>query len=163
MKDLIFSFDEMGSQKDAATKRVVKLFAQASTPIAQGEVTPGTKRTAGVSYREMLLTFVDGQTILLRVKSTGDIFQVMLNGKLTPIKNQTDHAKAVKELVGMLDAGRAKYQKKLSLVRAELPKGIKTAAPKIEEALKQHSDELDTAIAGAREKITELRTELEAA
>lgn len=160
MKNIVFDFDLMGQQKDRATKKVVQYFSRAGAPIVQGDVTPSVRRTAGVSYREMALTFADGQTVTLRIKQSGDVFQVLINGKVTPMKNQDDHAKAIGEIVKHLDAGRAKFQAALAKTKAVLPKGIKSSAPKMEEALKAKAADLDAAIAQARTKVDELRKEL---
>ena len=37
-------------------------------------------------------TFADGQTVTLAVKETGDVFEVKINGKVQPLRNQDDHA-----------------------------------------------------------------------
>ena len=37
----------------------------------------------------------DEERVVLRIKQSGDIFQVLLNGKVLPIKNQDDHVKAI--------------------------------------------------------------------
>ena len=159
MKNIILNFDEMGSKKDAATRAIIKAFAKAKAEVVQGDVSQGVKRTSGISYREMLLTFNDSQTVTLLVKKTGDIYQVKLNGKVIPIKNQDDHQAAVNEIAARMDAGRTAFQKKLAAARVELPKEIKSAAPKIEAALGEKLKALDEAIEATKGEIAKLDQE----
>jgi hypothetical protein len=153
-KNLIFSFDDMGSKKDAATRAVVRYFARAGSHIVQGDVSPNIKRSSGVSYREMVLTFADSQVVTFSIKQSGDIFQVKLNGKSVPLKHQDDQVAAIGEMVGMMDAGRSKFQAAMAKVRIQLPDSIRTAAPKLEVALQEKVNALDEAIAVIKEEIT---------
>lgn len=155
-KVILFEFENM-KDKDKATKEAVRYFKRAGAEVAQSAVSMSTKRTAGVSYREMMLTFADSQVVTLRVKQTGDIYQVLLNGAVIPIKNQDDHAKAIAEIVERLDAGRAKFQKKLAAALVKLPASIRTAAPKLREALIQKRDSLKESIASVRDEILAIR------
>lgn len=159
MKNLVFSFEDMASG-DKASKKLAQLFGRAGAPVVQTAVDPKIKRSSGVSYREMALTFADGQTMTLSVKQSGDVYQVKINGKVQPLKNQDDHVQAVAELAKVLEAGRAKFQAAQAKTPAELPKGIRTAAPKMAVALKQQVDDLDAQIVEARQRVEELRKEL---
>lgn len=152
MANLLFTFEDM-SNKDKATKGLLRYFQRAGLKVAQAEANPSTKRSAGVSYREMTLTFADSQKVLLRVKQTGDIYQVLVNGKVLPLKYPDDHIKAVSELVKAMDTGRAAFQKKMAAVKVPVPAGIRTAAPRIEAVLTEKRDALNTAIAAVREEI----------
>src|SRR5690606_765225 len=126
--DLLINFDDL-KPNNKALKNLVKAFTRAGAPVATIDADGRAKRTAGVTYREVILTFVDNQKITLFFKQTGDIFQVKLNGSVVPLKNQGDQVKAVSELVQLLDAGRAKFQAKLARQKVVLPSSIKTAAP----------------------------------
>lgn len=155
--NFIFTFEELGSAKDKALKQVVKQFTKAGAVVAGSpEVGTSTKRTAGISYREVFVTFVDSQQVTLRVKQSGDIYQVLLNGKVIPIKNQDDHAAAVAEIVGAMNAGRAKFEKALVAAKVKLPAGIRTAAPKMEQVLTEKRDALKDAIQAVRDEIASL-------
>lgn len=153
---LLFSFDDM-SVKDKAVKQALKYFSRAGANVVQSDVGTSTKRTAGVSYREMTLTFADGQKITLRIKQSGDIFQVLLNDKALPIRNQSDHIKAIAEMVQAMESGRAKFQKALAAAAVKPPAGIRTAAPKMEQVLTEKRDALKEAIAAVREETAKLR------
>lgn len=147
----------MASSKDKIAKIIGRQFGMAGQNIVQTDISESTKRSSGVSFREMTLTFADSQTITLRVKQTGDIFQVLLNNKVIPIKNQDDHAKAVTEIAQNLDKGRAQFQKKLAATKVAVPKGIKTAAPKIEQVLTEKRDSLKEAIQAVNDEIGKLQ------
>ena len=156
MKNLLFTYEDL-SVKDKATKQAGRYFSRAGATIVQQDVSTVAKRTSGVSYREMTLTFADSQQVVLRIKQSGDIFQVLLNGKLLPIKNQDDHAKAIAEIVQAMDAGRSKYQKLLAAAKVKPPAGIRTAAPKMEQVLTEKRDSLKAAIADVREQIAAVK------
>ena len=153
---LLFSFDDL-SVKDRAVKQALKHFSRAGANVVQADVNPSTKRAAGVSYREMTLTFADSQKITLRIKPSGDIFQVLLNDKAMPIKSQSDHAKAIAEMVQAMESGRAKFQKALAAAAVKLPPSIRTAAPKMEQVLTEKRDALQGAIAAVREETVKLQ------
>lgn len=153
---LLFNFDDLGN-KDKATKAVEKAFTRAGVEVASVRADPKLKRTAGVSYRELLITFGDSQMVTLRIKRTGDIFQVLLNKKIVPITNQDDHTKAVSEIVALMERGRSAFQKKLAKIKPKLPERIKTAAPKMEVALTQQRDDLLEAVDAARTELETIR------
>lgn len=143
MKNMLFDFNNM----EKSAKEAIKYFSRANANVVQHDVSTQVKRSSGISYREVSLTFADSQQIVLRVKATGDIFQVTLNNKLLPIKNQLDQIKAVAEIVSAMDAGRTKFQKLLAAAKVKLPPSIKTTAPKLEQVLTEKRDALKTAIA----------------
>ena len=155
MNNLLFSFEDL-SAKDKAAKQAARYFSRAGANIVQQDVPATVKRSSGITYREMTLTFADSQQIVLRIKQSGDIFQVLLNGKPLPIKNQDDHVKAIAEMVQAMDAGRGKFQKALATAKVQPPAGIRTAAPKMEQVLTEKRDGLKEAIASVREQIASL-------
>lgn len=156
MKNLLFSFENL-SAKDTGVKKALQQFQRAGARVAQAEAMTGLKRSSGVTYRELHLTFTDSQRVVLRIKQTGDIFQVLLNGSALPIKNQDDHVAAVAEIAKTMDAGRLKFQRKLAAIKVRPPAGIRTAAPRMEQVLIQKRDMLKEAIAEVREEIDRAR------
>ncbi|SFL23922.1 hypothetical protein SAMN05216302_104611 [Nitrosomonas aestuarii] len=156
MKKMLFSFNDMASG-DKASRVVEKSFSRKGSNVVQSDISTSVKRSSGHSYREMTLTFADSQTVVLRVKQTGDIFQVMLNKKALPIKNQDDHDAAIEEIVKGMNAGRTKFQNALARAKVRPPKGIRTTAPKMEVSLTEKRDALKVAIASVREEIAEIR------
>lgn len=143
-------------------KKLTAAFDAAGATIVSSSSDGKAKRTAGVSYKTLDIAFADSQQIELQVKQTGDVFQVKLNGQVVPLKNPDDHKAAIKELVAKMDAGRAKFQKKLTMVRAELPKGTKSVAPQKTVALAARVSELDAAINEATVKRDALKAEVAA-
>lgn len=154
---LLFTFDDL-TIKDKAIKEVIKAFEQHHAPVVQHDVDSKIRRTSNTSYREINLTFADSQTVILRIKQSGDVFQVLVDKKLVPIKNQGDHKLAIIEIVNILNAGRAKWQKKQATINVQLPKGIRTPAPKMIEVLTAKRDALKEAIAEVRNEIANLTT-----
>lgn len=157
--NVIFDFDNQ-ADADKSLKKTAQMMGRAGQNVVSYEFDPKVKRTSGVNYREASMTVASGQTVTLRIKATGDVFQVLLNGSIRPIKNQSDHAKAIGEIAAMLEANQAKFQQSLAKKRAELPKGIKSSAPRMEQALKTEVEGLDAAIAETRAKVDSLRAEL---
>lgn len=157
--DFLISFDDL-KPGAKALKKLVQAFTRAGAPVASTDIDPRTKRTSGVNYRQVLISFTDSQTVALGVKTTGDIFEVRVNGAVLPLKNQDDQVKAVGEIARALDAGRTKFQAKMARTKVALPKGIATAAPRMEQQLQEASAKLDADIAAAKARIVELRAEL---
>lgn len=160
MKNLAFSYDELGTAGGKAAKRLAGLFGRAGAHVVATTADPRVRRTSGVTYRDVSLTFADGQQLTVSVKPTGDVFQVKVNGKPVPIRNQDDHMAAVGEIAKYMETGRAKFQVKLAHTRAALPKGLATAAPRMEVALAGKEAQIDEAIATATARIGELKAEI---
>jgi hypothetical protein len=154
MNTNVFPFDDLAKPK--TLEKIKKAFAKHKVEPVTVEAIPGTKRTSGVSYRAVQLGFGDSQTIQLRVKQTGDIFQVLQNGRALPIKNQNDHGKAVLEIINALDAKRAAFQKAQSRRKTKLPPSVTTSAAKMLETLTQRRDDLIVTRDGLRETLAEL-------
>jgi hypothetical protein len=151
--DILLDFDN-GADATRSLKKVSQMMLRAGQPVVSTDFDAKVKRTSGISYREALLTVASGQTVTLRVKQTGDIYQVLVNGKVTPIKNQEDSAKAIVEIANHLDANQAKFQAQLAKKKVDLKEaGVKSVVPKMEEKLTAELQELDTKIADARKKL----------
>ena len=155
-KNILFTFEEL-TGKDKPTRELTRIFKRAGVDVAQVDVNPSIKRTSGITYRELLLTFADSQQVVLRIKQTGDVYQILLNGKVMPLRAQDDHAAAVAEVVKAMDAGRAAFQKKLAMVRPALPPSIRTAAPQMMQQLSKRRDDLVQAVQAVNEEITRIR------
>jgi hypothetical protein len=156
MKNLLFSFEDLGTKSDKSLIKLKQYFSRANSPVLTAEPGAKTLRTSGISYRELFLVFGDSQRVTLRIKQTGDVYQVLINDRLTPLKAQDDHIKAVAEIAQKLDGGRAKFQKALANVKVPLPRGIRTAAPRMEAQLQTREEELDAAIAAAQDDLASL-------
>lgn len=156
---ILLDFHDQPSATKALGK-VAQYMQRAGQPVVSTSFDAKVKRSSNVSYREAMLTLASGQTVTLRVTQTGDIFQVLLNGSVKPIKNATDQIKAVGEIAKLAESNQAAFQKKQARVKVELPKGLKTAAPRMEVALQARVAELDTQIAERQTQVDELKEEL---
>ena len=156
MKTMILDFFNL-SEKDKAIVKAKAAFDKAGATVTSVDVDTKTKRVAGVSSRDVHFGFADSQTVSFGITSNGDVYQAKVNGKLTPLKNQDDHVKAIAELVAAMARGRAKFQAALAKVKVTLPKGIRTAAPKMEVVLREQIAAVDEAIGAAQARLAELQ------
>jgi hypothetical protein len=154
MKSIQLDFENLTSD-GKGVKEIIKYFTRAGIVVIEKNVS-AAKRTSGITYKEILLTMNDNQTVLLKVKATGDIFQAAINGKLMAIHNQDDVVSAVNEMVKVLDAGRMAFQKKLAKAMVKLPSSIRTAIPNMEKALIEKRDSLVEAIKAVNDEIASL-------
>lgn len=159
MQNLLFSFEDL-SDKDKALRQIQRTFTRMGANVVQTDIPSGTKRRAGISYKEVTLTFADGQTVTFCVKKTGDIFQVKLNNKALPIRNQEDQKKALQEIVDAMDKGRTSFQKRQAMIKVQPPKTVRTAAPKMQEVLSNRKAELQVAIEEAKTELASIRQQI---
>lgn len=142
------------SLKDASRK-----FLQLGAPLAATpELSKTARRSNGISFREAHLIFKDGQTVKLLVKLTGDIFQVLLNGRAFPIKRQDDIDGAIREIVDGLNARRAARQKRLAASKVAMPDGVKASRRVREVHLRAQLANITELVEIAKEELTELTT-----
>lgn len=143
-----------------ALKKVKQLMIRAGQPVVGAEFIDKAKRTNGVTYREAVLTLASGQTVTLRVTATGDIFQVLLNSSVVPIKAHDDSAKAVGEIAALAEKNQAAFQKAQARKAIALPPGMTTPKPKIEAVLTERVAQLDTQLAERRATVADLQAQL---
>lgn len=155
-KNIIFDFKTL-NQKDKTVKTITSAFKRAGAEVVNVEIAPRMKRTAGISYKEINLSFADSQIVTFAVKETGDIYQILLNKKAIPIRNQEDHVLAIGEVVKAMESGRRAFQQKLARVKVKLPPSIKSTVPKKAEILKDKKQALLEAIAEAEKELAELK------
>jgi hypothetical protein len=155
MKTLLFEFENMGEQS-RKMKELIRAFSRAGANVVSSDVAKTTTRRAGVTFRNVSLTFADGQRVVLAVKSTGDVFEVRVNDKVTPIKNQDDHSKAVVEIAAKMDVGRSAFQKALAKARVPLPHAPRVSRATLIKAKEERRDGLVEAVGLARKELQEL-------
>jgi hypothetical protein len=154
---LNIDYEALATGAANAMRRVTSLLTRAGAVVIDVSSDGKTRRIAGISYREVTYTFADSQSLALRIKATGDVYEVRINGKVTPVKSQDDPAKAVAELLGMLDKTRDRHQKRLAALAMKPPDGAKTAAPKLRDALASQIAEVETQITAAAEELAALQ------
>jgi hypothetical protein len=150
---LIFNFDELKTNEKTAPKSLLQIIRRAGSTVASSWVDGKTRRENAISFKQIHLVFADSQEAVLRVKQSGDIYQVKLNGRAIPIKHQDDHKRAIIEVIDAVDANLSKFQKKLAQTKVAMPVGIKSTVTRKEDALKQRLIELDQAISEAQAEL----------
>lgn len=154
MKNLIFDLDK--GNKDQALREAAKLFKRAGATVVSSDVDAGLSRRAGVTFRNVNFTFADNQRVTFAVKSTGDVFEVRLNGKALPLRHQDDHVKAIGEITDRMDAARGAFQRALAKVHVPLPPSIRTSRTNMLTALTQRRDNLKSAVDEAKATLAKL-------
>lgn len=99
------NFDEKGLQP------VVKQFEQAGLPVVDIKATNRSRRMSGFATKTATFYFEDGQSITLRIKGDGDVFQVKLNSRVIPIQQVDDMKGAVQEMARMANANAPAWKK----------------------------------------------------
>lgn len=154
---LIFSFSSSGSANRQTIAQLKKLFAKAGAQVVNVDVPTTLATRAGVSYRSVLLTFGDGQTVTLNIKDeTGDVFEIRINGSVVPLRNQDDHAETVKEVAAMMNRKRAAFQRAAAKAKTPVPAGIKATRVKKLDAKRARRDELQGQVDTARAELQSL-------
>ncbi len=158
---LLFSFEDL-SDKNKVVQKVKKQFEKLNLMVTAVDVPQQIKRTAGVSYREVSMTFADSQIVTLRIKKTGDIFTVLLNKKAIPIKNQDDQTKGLKEIADAVIKNQSAFQRKLARVAVKVPtKGMHSTTSVVEKQ-GNRIQEMKEAIEEYRKQTEELRAKRDA-
>lgn len=155
MKALQFNFDNP-SEKDKAVKTVVQRFRLAGAQVITSLVDKTMSRRAGVTYRNLNLTFADGQTVTMAFKSTGDVFEVRVNGKVTPLKDQEDYQAAISEIAGRMDIGRDAFQRAMARTKVPLPPSVRTSRSNMLKAKVEKRDALKQVIATLQNELQSL-------
>lgn len=138
-----------------APKSFLNIFKRAGAEIAQSSVGK-VKRENSISYKPIFILFADSQQLEIRLKESGDFYQVRLNGKVTPIKNQDDEKKAVAEIVALIEKNSTKFQAQQARKKVKLPTGIKSTIKRKEEVYQERIKELDGKIEEANKELAEL-------
>ncbi len=155
MKSLQFNFSTL-SVSDKTVRTVTGAFSRAGVPVVVTDVDKSLSRKSGITYKSVNFTFADGQRLTMNVKATGDVFEVRLNGKPLPLRNQDDYTGAIKEIADRLDKARAAFQKSLARVKVPLPPSVKVSRAKMLEAKVQKRDALKEAVGLAKQTLAKL-------
>lgn len=153
---MALDFAKLMPNDKTAPKELLRVFKRAGAEIAQSAVLKA-KRQNSISFKPVSLILADSQTVELRVKESGDIYQVLLNGKILPIKNQEDEKLAAAEIVKAADANAGKFQKALARKKVKLPTGVKSTVKRKEEVLREEIAKLDGLILEAETQLAQLK------
>ena len=99
------NFDEKGLEP------VKRDFERAGLTVIDIEATNRSRRQSGFATKTARFHFQDGQTITLRIKGDGDVFQVQLNSRVVPIANVDNRKKAIEEMARMASANAPAWKK----------------------------------------------------
>lgn len=158
-QNLLFSFEDLTS-KNKVVQKVIREFNKANAfPTNDKDIAiSDIKKKSGIKYREIFIPFKDSQTVTLSIKESGDIFQVKINNKVVPIKNQDDQIKALKEIASTMEKGRKAFQAKLARQnKVTVPKGLKSSATKVIDELTTQSKSLDEQLAELQKQVSEAK------
>jgi hypothetical protein len=161
MKTLLFNFGAMGAANDKSIREITKRFDRAGTQVVSHDVAKTLTKRLGVAFRNVEFTFADGQTVTMAVKETGDVFEVRINGKVTPLRQQDDHGATIVEIAALLDKRRAAFQRALAKVKVPLPPSLRVSKTSVIEQKIAKRDGLKEAIALKEEELAELTAEAE--
>ena len=148
--------------QDPASKSLVREFARHHAKVITIESDGTERKTSGVAFKTLNLSFADSQQVALDIKKTGDIFAVRINGRVVPIKNQDDLNKAVVEIIDRLDAGRKAFQKRQAMVRVDAPKpkNLSMTAANQTKILEEKRDNLKTELEAVRAERATVEAEI---
>jgi hypothetical protein len=153
MKSLLFDFEKA---KDKAMVTASRLFQRAGAQVVSTDVAQSLSKRAGVAFRSIAFAFADGQVVVMNVKTTGDVFEVKVNGTVVPLRHQEDHGEAVAEIAGWLERKRAAFQRALAKANVPVPAGIRASANNTLKAKTAKRDGLLEAVGHAREELDRL-------
>ena len=165
---LLFDIKDLSTEAESM-KRLIKMFTMLGETLVSHDVEKTLKRSAGITYKNVDLTFADSQTVTLAIKNTGDIWQVKVNNKLTPLRNQDAHKpeSVIQEIVQKIKAGRTAYQKALAnkvkaddVVKAARTSGLTNTQKMRVASLEQQVSAIDALIAERSAYKTQLEAEL---
>lgn len=163
--NLVFDFDALKGGKDKRQLNKFKtLFGRYQCPIKDDGISVDEKtvRKNGVTTLGVQLFLVDDQTVNLRVKETGDIYEVKINNRLTPITAQDDTDAAIKEICDRLIRGRAAFLKAQSREKTPdvTPKAKGETPATLTQKVSQRQatlDSLNEQIEAKRERLSQLK------
>lgn len=95
----------------------------------------------GFSVKKAKLNFVGGQSATIFAGENGDLFQLVINGKKTPLPNVNTLKSFAKDLVGLINRGQEAFDKSSAKKAARIPN---TSNDKpISRTLKKRAEEAD--------------------
>jgi len=160
MKSILFDFEKA---KDKALVTASRLFQKAGVQVVSTDVAQTLSKRAGVAFRSIAFTFADGQVVVLNVKTTGDVFEVKVNGSTVPLRHQDDHGEAIAEIAGWLERKRAAFLRALAKANVPVPVGIRVSAANTLTAKMARRDGLLEAVSLARDELHRLNNRQKAA
>lgn len=124
----------------------------------------------GMTTKKAVFVIAGGQTVELRVNDTGDIYQVVINNKVSPFREQKKIASLIKDIANSVKKNQAAFDKSLlkkitAATRKETKQtqsagGVSTVAERIEQTLSL-TEQLKERIASLTQLNATLDTDIE--
>lgn len=168
MTPLLFDIKNLSTEAESM-KRMIDMFSMLGETLVNHDVEKTLKRSAGITYKNVDLTFADSQTVTFSIKNTGDIWQVKVNNKLTPLRNQDARKPeaVVQEIAQKIKAGRTAYQKAQAakvkaddVVKSAKSSGLKNTQKMRVASLEEQVTAIDALIAERSAYKAQLQAEL---
>lgn len=103
-----FDFDNFDEKGLAGVRRE---FEKAGASVIDIEASNKSRRMSGYATKSATIYFEDGQSLTLRIKGDGDVFQVKLNSRVVPIANVDSMKKAVGEMARYVESNAPAWKK----------------------------------------------------
>lgn len=127
-------------------KSLLQKFDKAGLTVKDVTATNKSIRESGYPIKTAILTFESGQTLTLKVKGSGDLYQAKLNGKVLAIKEYHKAETFTDEVLAYVKSNEPAYakqkEKQLSRVKIAVPK-IKPVNTSIAEQVAAFSTSLE--------------------
>lgn len=125
MAQVALNFDKMTK---TGLMPLAKKFERWKLEVSDIEATNKPRRESGMQIKSAMFIFKTGQKLEVKVKTSGTIFQIKLNGKVLPIKHVDDMDKAIIEIVDYVQDNEKAYLKAQARRVAKLAAGEKKPA-----------------------------------
>lgn len=158
-KHILFPFDA-SDLKASQIRQIERLFKRGGADVLSVEPADKTARTAGIEHRKIHVSFTDSQNVVLSVKESGDVYQVTINGRRVPMREQDDHEKSISEIAERLASGRTAFQKRLAKIKAPKPRGIKATPRRGVRAVLERTKALKEELSQVRAEIDAIKSQL---
>ncbi|MDX5979552.1 hypothetical protein SIL78_18555 [Halomonas alkaliphila] len=103
-----FDFNNFDADGLASVKRE---FEKAGLTVTDIEANNRSRRMSGFATKMARFFFQDGQSITLRIKGDGDVFQVQLNSRIIPIQQVDNMKGAIEEMARMATSNAPAWKK----------------------------------------------------
>ena len=128
-------------------KSLLQKFDKAGLPVKETVADNKSKRENGYAIKAAMLTFESGQTLVLKIKAGGSLYQAKLNGKVLAIKNYIKPDTFTDEVLAYVKENEPAYakQKEKQLSR------VKVVAPKVKAVNTSTAEQIHTYTASLEE------------
>lgn len=143
----VLNFDDINPE---GLKKVTKGFEKNDLEVLNLAATNRLVRRNGMSTKKAVYIFAGGQAVELRVNDTGDIYQVSLNNKVSPFREQKKIAYLIKDIATSVKKNQVAFDKSM----------LKKITAATRKETKQVQSGGSSTVAQRVEKATDLKTQL---